>query len=126
MKLICLWCLREGKYGKLVESDLPHDRLSAHRICARHEAQLLVDIPSPSFPEIELLVVVHRGGQDLFEYLQQRLSGLRGVQVILERRMADRRRRARAGQSERRSFSRRLRVGQVSPLGYTIVHFVRK
>ena len=124
MNLICAWCLREGKYGNLSEKELLHDR--SHGICARHEAQLLAEIPSPSFPDVELLIVVHRSDHTLFEYLQPRLSGLRGVQVILERREGDRRREARAQTSDRRHLRRRLRLGQVSSLGYTIVHFRRK
>jgi hypothetical protein len=119
-------CLREGKHDKLIDNESSSDLGRLRHICARHEAQLLAEVPSPSFPNIELLIVVHLGGEDLFEYLQQRLSGIRGVQVILERRTTDRRREARANEGERRSVSRRLRAGQVSPLGYTIVHFVRK
>ena len=126
MNLICAWCLREGKYGQLVENESSHDCSRTHHICARHEAQLLAEVPSPSFPDTELLIVVHRGGEQLLEYLQERLSGLRGVLVILERRTADRRREARVEQRERQNIPRRLRVGQVSPLGYTVVHFVRK
>jgi hypothetical protein len=55
----------------------------------------------------------------LFEYLQRRLDGVRGVKVILERRVADRRHELRQQAPDRR----RLRLGQASSLGYTVVRF---
>jgi hypothetical protein len=70
-----------------------------------------------------MLLVVRRPDPTLFEYLQRRLVGVRGVQVILERRQGDRRREARPPAKDRRSLQRRLRHGQMSALGYTSVRF---
>jgi len=92
MNLICAWCRREGKYGDLGEKEPLEDPSPTHGICARHEAQLLPARPSLSFPDVELLIVVHRHDLTLFEYLQRRFAGVRGVKVILERREGDRRR----------------------------------
>jgi len=70
-----------------------------------------------------MLLVVRRPDPTLFEYLQRRLVGVRGVQVILERRQGDRRREARPPAKDRRRLQRRLRHGQMSALGYTSVRF---
>ncbi len=126
MNLICAWCRRAGKYGDLGEKEPLEDPSPTHGICARHEAQLLPARPSLSFPDVELLIVVHRHDLTLFEYLQRRFAGVRGVKVILERREGDRRRGANAKADDRRRLQRRLRHGQVSSLGYTIVRFRRK
>ena len=126
MHVICAWCRREGRYGDLGEKEPPQDPSLTHGICARHEAQLLPALPSLSFPDAELLIVVDRHDHTLFEYLQQRFAGVRGVKVILERREGDRRREANAKADDRRRLQRRLRHGQVSSLGYTIVRFRRK
>lgn len=126
MNLICVWCRREGKYGDLGEKDAPEDPSSTHGICARHEAQLLPALPSPSFPDVELLIVVRREEHALFEYLQRRFADVRGVKVILERREGDRRRGTNTTADDARWVQRRLRQGQVSPLGYTIVRFRQK
>ena len=123
MHMICAWCRREGKYGDLGEKEPLEDPSPTHGICARHEAQLLASLPSRSFPDVEMLLVVRRPDPTLFEYLQRRLVGVRGVQVILERRQGDRRREARPPAKDRRRLQRRLRHGQMSALGYTSVRF---
>ena len=84
---------------------------------------LLASLPSLSFPDIELLIVVRRHDVPLFEYLQRRLEGVRGVKVILERRVADRRLELGERAPDRRRLRRRLRLGQASSLGYTVVRF---
>jgi hypothetical protein len=126
MHMICAWCRREGKYGELGEKEPPQDPSLTHGICARHEAQLLPALPSLSFPDVELLIVVHRHDHTLFEYLQRRFAAVRGVKVILERREGDRRREADTQADDRRRLQRRLRHGQASSLGYTTVRFRRK
>jgi hypothetical protein len=69
------------------------------------------------------LIVVRRHDVPLFEYLQRRLEGVRGVKVILERRVADRRHELGQRAPDRRRLRRRLRLGQSSSLGYTVVRF---
>jgi len=125
MKVVCASCRVEGKSGDLGEKAPFNDPTETHGYCGRHAALLLASLPSLSFPDIEMLIVVRRHDDTLFEYLQQRLIGVRGVKVILERRVGDRRRHAEVRAPDRRRLERRLRYGQVSALGYTIVRFRR-
>ena len=123
MRVICASCRVEGRSGDLGEKAPFDDPTETHGYCARHAAQLLASLPSRSFPDAEMLLVVRRHDPTLFEYLQRRLVGVRGVQVILERRQGDRRREARPPAKDRRRVQRRLRHGQMSSLGYTSVRF---
>ena len=123
MKVICASCRAEGKPGDLGEKAPLDDPSETHGYCPRHAAMLLASLPSLSFPDIELLIVVRRHDVPLFEYLQRRLEGVRGVRVILERRVADRRHELGQRAPDRRRLRRRLRVGQASSLGYTVVRF---
>ncbi len=123
MRVICASCRVEGRSGDLGEKAPFDDRSETHGYCPRHAALLLAALPSLSFPDIELLIVVRRHDLPLFEYLRHRLAGVRGVKVILERRMADRRRSTGQRAPDRRRLRRRLRLGQTSSLGYTVVRF---
>ncbi|HEY3245344.1 MAG TPA: hypothetical protein VGM03_18540 [Phycisphaerae bacterium] len=123
MRVICASCRVEGRSGDLGEKAPFDDPTETHGYCARHAAQLLASLPSLSFPDVEMLLVVRRHDPILFEYLQRRLVGVRGVKVILERRQGDRRREARPPVKDRRRLQRRLRHGQMSSLGYTSVRF---
>ena len=90
--------------------------------------QLLETLPSRSFPEAEMLIVVERGKPDLYQYLKLRFATRPSVKVILDRRVAERR----AGPSPearaaRRSKRRRIRQPEVSPRGdFMIVRFTPK
>jgi hypothetical protein len=126
MDLICPLCREERTYSDLGKMAPVDDLSLTHDICARHEAQLLASRPSQSFPDVELLLVVHRQDKALFEHLEPLLAGLRGVKVILERRRGARRHETHAQTDDRRLLERRLRHGQVSSLGYTMVRFLRK
>ena len=126
MRVICASCRVEGKSGDLGEKAPFDDPSETHGYCGRHAALLLASLPSLSFPDVELLIVVRRQDQTLFEYLDRRLVGVRGVKIILERRRGDRRRERRTPAVNRRRLERRLRPGQVSALGYTIVRFRQK
>src|SRR5215470_6223779 len=123
MKVICASCRVEGRPGDLGEKPPFDDPSETHGYCPRHAALLLASLPSLSFPDIELLIVVRRHDVQLFDYLQRRLEGVRGVKVILERRVADRRHELRQRAPDRRRLRRRLRLGQASSLGYTVVRF---
>jgi hypothetical protein len=123
MKVVCASCRAEGRSGDLGEKAPFDDPSETHGYCPRHAALLLASLPSLSFPDIELLIVVRRPDVQLFEYLQRRLEGVRGVKVILERRAGDRRRDLRQRAPDRRRLRRRLRLGQASSLGYTVVRF---
>ena len=125
MRIICASCRVEGRSGDMGEK-APFDDLSeTHGYCARHTAQLLAKLPSHAFPDVDLLIVVRRRDQALYDYLHSRLAGVRGVKVILERRAGDRRHGAYPPSRDRRRLERRLRPGHASSLGYTIVRFRR-
>jgi hypothetical protein len=123
MKVICASCRVEGRPGVLGEKAPFDDPAETHGYCARHAALLLASLPSVSFPDVELLIVVRRHDVALFEYLQRRLEGVSGVKVLLERRLRDRRHHLRPQTPDRRRLRRRLRLGQASSLGYTVVRF---
>jgi hypothetical protein len=123
MRIVCASCRIEGRSGDMGEKAPFDDPTETHGYCARHTALLLATLPSRAFPDVDLLIVVRRRDQTLFDYLQSRLVDVRGVRVILERRAGDRRRALHGFSRDRRRLERRLRPGQASALGYTIVRF---
>jgi hypothetical protein len=76
-----------------------------------------------STPSARWLIVVSTRSKPLFEYLSRRLVGTRDIEVIVERRHAERRTTPRAPDQERRRADRRTPRGvQRFPLiGYEIV-----
>ena len=130
MKVTCAWCQREGQPASLGERAPLDDPAETHGICRRHTLELLDRLPSRSFPGVRLLLVVSPREPGLYEYLQRELAGVNGVKVMLERRQGDRRQgeRRHAPQDvpdEQRRIERRLRQGEVSALGYTVIRFGR-
>ncbi len=126
MKIICSWCHSEGKSGYLGEREPLDDPSPTHGVCARHQEEILESLPSRSFPEVDLLLVVSAREQALHDYLQRTLAGVRGVKVMMERRRVERRREDRPPAVERRRDRRRIRQGHVFSLGYTAIRFRRK
>src|SRR5262245_6154115 len=116
MKIVCAVCEREGKPGYLGEREPLDNPATTHGICPRHREQALEALPSPSFPDAELLIVVGRDDTDLYDYLSRRFVDVRGVRVILERRRTQ----------QPVCIERRIRQGSVSTLGYTVVRFKPK
>jgi len=84
---------------------------------------LLESLPSRSFPDARVLIVVPENDTTLYEHLQRRFAGVRYVQVIRERRAGDRRREPCFVTDDLRHQTRRIREGKVSPLGYVVVRF---
>ena len=124
MKALCAWCQSEGRPDYLGEREPLDNPAPTHCICPRHRERLLELLPSRSFPDVELLVIVRPNDTELFDYLQGRFAGVRGVKVIFDRRLSDRRRDQSAVPDDRRRVrTRRIRRGEVSSLGYTIVRF---
>jgi hypothetical protein len=70
MKVVCAWCLGEGKPGDLGEREPLEDPEVTHSICASHTDQLLEAFPSRSFPDAALLIVVRRNDAALYEHLE--------------------------------------------------------
>jgi hypothetical protein len=127
MLVFCAWCQRDGKPGYLGEREPLENPAPTHGICASHKERLLESFPSRSFPDAELLIVVHRNDTALYEYLQRFFADVSGVKVLVDRRVDDRRSAPRSVVDERRYVRARIRQGAISPLGgYTIVRFTPK
>lgn len=123
VKAYCAWCRQEGRSGDLGEREPYSDPRETHGVCDRHQQELLATLPSMSFPGIQLLLVIAAKEGALYEYLQPRLASVKGVKVMIERRRGDRRREERDVPGDRRKRDRRVRRGQASALGYTLVRF---
>ena len=125
MKVTCAWCQREGQPASLGERAPLDDPAETHGICRRHTLDLLDRLPSRSFPGVRLLLVVSSRESGLYEHLQRELAGVSGVKVMLERRRGERRLEPQSVPDEHRRIERRLRQGEVSALGYTVIRFGR-
>jgi len=125
MKVTCAWCQREGQPASLGERAPLDDPAETHGICRRHTLDLLDRLPSRSFPGVRLLLVVSSRESGLYEHLQRELAGVSGVKVMLERRRGERRLVPQSVPDEHRRIERRLRQGEVSALGYTVIRFGR-
>jgi hypothetical protein len=125
MRIVCAWCCREGQPGYLGEREPLDNPEPTHGICDRHRAEVLESLPSQSFPDAEILIIVRRGNAALYEDIVQMLSGLARVAVIVDRRVSDRRAAPADGPRERRWLStRRLReVAGPSSGDLTLVRF---
>ena len=123
VKAYCAWCREEGRTGNLGEREPFEDPGETHGVCDRHQQQLLSTLPSTSVPGIQLLVIIASGEPTLYAFLQGRLASVKGVGVMMERRRGDRRQQASDAAYERRRRDRRVRRGQTSALGYTLVRF---
>ena len=73
------------------------------------------------------LVIVNRDHRELYTYLKAAFAGERGVQVIQERRMADRRRKSGTQPLDRRRRDRRTRPAgeaEVRKFGVAVVRTI--
>lgn len=125
MKVVCAWCERDGAPSFMGEREPLEDLSLTHGICPRHLTLMLGTLPSGSFPGVELLVIVRASDRALFEHLLWATSGVPDIRAIMERRRGERRRRVEGSVSERRERERRLMLGRVSALGYTMVRLRR-
>jgi hypothetical protein len=128
MRIVCAWCGREGQPGYLGDREPLDNPDTTHGICAHHTALLLESLPSPSFPDAEVLIVVHRNNTVIFQNLTRSFAAMSRVKVIVDRRVCERRAASGEGSDERRHLrTRRIREGALSPLGdFTIVWFTPK
>lgn len=120
MKIFCAWCERDGTPNYLGERAPSENPATTHGICSSHKEQILEGLPSKSFPDVELLIVVRSSDTALYESLSQNFVRMPGVRVIPDQRRAD----GPVGQRVR--HERRIRQGAVSSLGYTVVRFKPK
>jgi hypothetical protein len=125
MKVTCAWCQREGEPATLGERAPLDDPAETHGICRRHTLRLLDRLPSRSFPGVRLLFVVSQREAALYENLQRELAGVSGVRVMLDRRQGERRVEHQDVVDDHRRDDRRVRQGDVSALGYTVIRFGR-
>ena len=129
MRVLCAWCCRDGQSGYLGEREPLDDPQPTHGVCTRHKTELLESLPSRSFPDADLLIVVRRDNVELYEKFKRVFAAVSRVKVILDRRVADRRVVADRGpvlglDERRRARRRRIRQNGISALGgFTIVRF---
>ena len=129
MRVLCAWCCRDGQPGYLGEREPLDNPEPTHGVCLRHKAQLLQSLPSRSFPDAELLIVVRPDNVELYEKFKRVFAAVSRVKVILDRRVSDRRvvvgQGSMPGSDERRrARRRRIRESAISVLGgFTIVRF---
>src|SRR5215831_14733891 len=91
MLILCAWCCRDGESGYLGEREPLDNPETTHGVCPSHKNQLLESLPSRSFPDTEVLIVVRRENIALYGQLEQVFAALPGVKVLLDRRGSDRR-----------------------------------
>jgi hypothetical protein len=87
--------------GVLARAGSPRERSAAGRAPGAEPAAAPLDQ--------RVVIVVARERLDLYTALREALGGLPGLEVLLDRRTADRRARLRATATERRAMDRRLR-----------------
>jgi hypothetical protein len=122
MKVLCAWCCREGLPGYMGEHEPLDDPQPTHGICALHQAQILESQPSQSYPDAEMLIVVRQSNPALYERLRGSFAAMSGVEVIVDRRVSDRRASPSPESDKRRHVrTRRIREGAISPLDEVMV-----
>jgi hypothetical protein len=128
MVVLCAWCCRDGEPGYLGEREPLDNPEPTHGVCTPHKLQLLESLPSRSFPDVELLIIVRRDNIALYWQLERVFAALPNVRVMLDRRGPERRAvPCSDSHGPRRMSTRRLREGTISPLGgFTIVRFTPK
>src|SRR5437867_5519152 len=89
MRVLCAWCCRDGQPGYLGEREPLDNPEPTHGVCARHKAQLLESLPSRSFPDADLLIVVHRDNIELYEKFKRVFAAVSRIKVSMDRRVAD-------------------------------------
>src|SRR5262245_27306830 len=63
---------REGTASNLGEREPYDNPATTHGICSRHQEQALEALPSQSFPDAEMLIVVRPNDTELYHYLLRR------------------------------------------------------
>src|SRR5205809_7878103 len=77
--------------------------------------------PSRSFPDARVLIVVPETDTTLYEHLQRRFAGVRYVQVIRQRRAADRRPEPCPVTDDLRHQTTPIRGAKASPRAHAVV-----
>ena len=93
---------RDGQPGYMGEREPLDNPEPTHGICEQHKAQVLESLPSRSFPDVELLIVVPRNNTAVYERLKGSFGAMSRVKVLVERRVSDRRAASWPASNERR------------------------
>ncbi|HUF94037.1 MAG TPA: hypothetical protein VMR23_16800 [Candidatus Limnocylindria bacterium] len=125
MRIVCAWCQREGRTGFLGFREPLSDMSVTHGICPEHYEDVLAALRAPSLRGVEMLIVVNRGEDGLYRYLEEAFAGIRGVMIVVERRRRERRQALHPVAQERRQAQRRARRGRLSAMGYRVLRFAR-
>jgi len=123
MRAICAWCQREGAPALLGEREPVDDPTETHGICDRHRRAVLIDLYARSHAGVQLLLIIAPEEAKLHRYLMQSFSGVKGIEVIVDRRRGDRRREAQPYSNDRRAGDRRIHTPRSHGLGYQTVRF---
>jgi hypothetical protein len=134
MKVICAWCQRAGNFGVLREKEPPGDEIS-HGICDEHVVVVMAEARRKSTARSSagplrtvvlgrLLVIVSRDAPGRFEYLRH-LYERETVEVIVDRRVRELRRRRELTINERRCAMRRRGsvTEELENFGWTLVRY---
>jgi len=113
MRVLCAWCNREGQPGYLGEREPLDNPEPTHGVCPSHKVKLLESLPSRSFPDAEMLIVVRPDDIMRYESLKHSFALMPRVKVIVDRRVSD---------MPRLERTRRIRQGSLLG-GFTIVRF---
>jgi hypothetical protein len=123
VKGICSWCQAEGSPADLGEREPLDDPSETHGLCQRHLTELLGEARALPSAGLRLLIVIKSGDRSLYDYLTRSMTEVEGVQVMVDRRLGDRRRATRSVRGERRQGGRRRLRGHVDSMGCTFVRF---
>jgi hypothetical protein len=123
VRAICSWCQAEGSPADLGEREPLDDLAETHGVCQRHLTQFLGSARSRPSAGLRLLIVVKSEERSLYDYLTRAMTEVEGVHVLMDRRLTDRRRLARAISGERRQGDRRQSHGVADFMGCAFVRF---
>lgn len=123
MRAICAWCKAEGRPADLGEREPLDDASETHGLCPTHLATVLAQLPSVSFPGVQLLIVVENGDAGLFQHLSRSMAAVTGVKVIRERRLQEQRRASDSVRVDRRRGDRRQSRDVRRSMGCMFVRF---
>jgi hypothetical protein len=123
MRAICAWCIAEGRPGDLGEREPFDDTSETHGLCPTHLAAVLAQLPSVSFPGVQLLIVVESGDTGLFQHLSRSMAAVAGVKVIRERRLQEQRRASHSVLVDRRHGDRRQSRDVTHSMGCLFIRF---
>jgi hypothetical protein len=123
MRAICAWCKAEGRPADLGEREPLDDTSETHGLCPTHLATVLAQLPSISFPGVQLLIVVEDGDAGLFHHLSRSMAAITGVKVIRERRLQEQRRASDSVLVDRRRGDRRQSRDVRRSMGCMFIRF---